>query len=60
VTGGTLGQGRVGAAALEGLARNPGASAKIQTLSILVLAIVESLVICALGVAFFMMAALPK
>jgi F-type H+-transporting ATPase subunit c len=38
-----LGQGRVGAAALEGIARNPGAQAKIFTPMILGLAFIESL-----------------
>jgi F-type H+-transporting ATPase subunit c len=60
VLGGAIGQGRAGAAALEGIARNPGAAAKIQTLTILVLALVESLVIFAVGVSFFMMQTLPR
>ncbi|MBI2681629.1 MAG: ATP synthase F0 subunit C [Acidobacteriales bacterium] len=38
-----LGQGKVGAAALEGIARNPGAQAKIFTPMILGLAFIESL-----------------
>lgn len=48
VLGGALGQGRAAAAALEGIARNPGASARIQTPMILGLALIESLVIYAL------------
>jgi F-type H+-transporting ATPase subunit c len=60
VLGGAIGQGRAGAAALEGIARNPGAAAKIQTLTILVLALVESLVIFAVGVSVFMIQTLPR
>lgn len=51
VLGGGLGQGRAAAAALEGIARNPGASGKITTPMILGLALVESLVLFALVVA---------
>ena len=51
-TGGGLGQGRAGAAALDGIARNPGASGKIFTPMILALALIESLVIYALLIAF--------
>ena len=43
--GGGLGQGRAAAAALEGIARNPGASGKMFTPLILGLALIESLVI---------------
>jgi F-type H+-transporting ATPase subunit c len=50
--GGALGQGRTAAAALEGIARNPGASDKIFTPMILGLALIESLVIYALVIAF--------
>ena len=60
VLGGAIGQGRAGAAALEGISRNPGAASKIQTPMILVLALIESLVIFAVGVSFFMMERLPK
>lgn len=49
---GGLGQGKIGAAALEGTARNPSASGKIQTMMILGLAFVESLVIFALVITF--------
>ncbi|MGI9558441.1 MAG: ATP synthase F0 subunit C [Thermodesulfobacteriota bacterium] len=49
-----LGQGRVTAAALEGIARNPGAAAKIQTPMIIGLALIESLVIYALLIAFLL------
>ena len=49
---GALGQGKIGAAALEGTARNPSASGKLQTMMILGLAFVESLVILALVITF--------
>jgi F-type H+-transporting ATPase subunit c len=51
--GGALGQGRAAAAALEGIARNPGAADKLFTPLILSLALIESLVIYALLIAFF-------
>jgi len=50
--GGALGQGRAAGAALEGIARNPNASGKIFTQMILGLALIESLVIYALIIAF--------
>lgn len=50
--GGALGQGRAAAAALEGIARNPAASGKIFTPMILGLALIESLVIYGLLIAF--------
>jgi len=50
--GGSLGQGRAATAALDGIARNPGASDKIFTPMILGLALIESLVIYALVIAF--------
>src|SRR6185436_495396 len=46
VVGGALGQSRIGAA------RNPGAAAKIQTMMILGLALIESLVLFALVIVF--------
>jgi len=49
---GALAQGRTAAAALEGIARNPGAADKIFTPMILGLALIESLVIYALVIAF--------
>lgn len=52
--GGALGQGKIGAAALEGIARNPSAQPKIFVPMIIGLALVESLVIYALIVAFLM------
>jgi F-type H+-transporting ATPase subunit c len=50
--GGSLGQGRAAAAALEGIARNPNASDKLFTPMIIGLALIESLVIYALVIAF--------
>ena len=50
--GGALGQGKAAAAALEGIARNPGASGKLFTPMIIGLALIESLVIYALLIAF--------
>jgi F-type H+-transporting ATPase subunit c len=52
--GGTLAQGRTAAAALEGISRNPGAAARIQTPMILGLALIESLVLFALVIAFML------
>ncbi len=46
--GGGLGQGRAAAAALDGIARNPGAASQIRGPMILGLALIESLVIYAL------------
>ena len=43
--GGTQGQSRAAAVALEGIARNPSAADKLQTPMILALALMESLVI---------------
>jgi F-type H+-transporting ATPase subunit c len=50
--GGTLGQGKAAAAALDGIARNPGASGKIFVPMLLSLALIESLVIFALVISF--------
>ena len=52
--GGALGQGKAAAAALDGVARNPAAKDKIQTFMILSLALIESLVIYALVIAFML------
>jgi F-type H+-transporting ATPase subunit c len=54
VLGGSLGQGRAAAAALEGISRNPGASGRILTPMILGLALIESLVLLAFLIAFFL------
>ncbi len=53
--GGALGQGRAAAAALEGIARNPGASDKLFTPMILGLALIESLVIYSLVISFMIL-----
>ncbi len=50
--GGALGQGKAASAALEGIARNPGASGKIFVPMILVMALIESLVLFGLVIAF--------
>lgn len=52
VLGGALGQGKIGAGAVEGAARNPSAAGRIQTIMILGLALIESLVLFALLVVF--------
>lgn len=49
---GALGQGRVGASAAEGAARNPAAAGRIQTLMIIGLAFIETLVIFTLVIMF--------
>jgi F-type H+-transporting ATPase subunit c len=49
--GAGIGQGRTGAGAMEGIARNPQASDKIQTQMILALALMEALGIYGLVVA---------
>ena len=54
-----LGQGRAGAAALEGIARNPNASDKLFTPMILVLALIESLAIYALVIAILLLNKVP-
>ena len=43
-----IGQGLVGSRAAEGAARNPGAAGTVQTLMIIALALIESLVLFAL------------
>ncbi|HEX7177901.1 MAG TPA: ATP synthase F0 subunit C [Pyrinomonadaceae bacterium] len=47
-----IGPSRVAAAAAEGVARNPGAGARIQTLMILGLVFIETLVLFTLVVVF--------
>jgi F-type H+-transporting ATPase subunit c len=53
--GAALGQGRVGAAALEGIARQPEAAGRIQTAMIIALALIESLAIYALLVSLIIL-----
>ena len=50
---GAIGQSRAIVAACEGIARNPGAAAPIRLAMIIGLALIESLVIYALLIAFF-------
>lgn len=50
--GGALGQGKVGAAAMDGIARNPQAQKDMFVPMIIGLALIESLVIYALVIAF--------
>ena len=47
-----IGQGLVGSRAAEGAARNPGAAGTVQTMMIIALALIESLVLFALLIAF--------
>jgi len=52
--GGAIGQSRAASAALEGIGRNPGAADKLFTPMIIALALIESLVIYALLIAFML------
>lgn len=52
--GGAIGQGMAARAALEGIARNPNAADKIFTPMIIGLALIESLVIYGLVIAFIL------
>lgn len=52
--GGALAQGRTASTALDGIARNPSAADKMFTPMILGLALIESLVIYALIIAFIL------
>lgn len=54
VLGGTMGQGRAAAAALDGIARNPGAAGKFTVPLILSLALMESLVLFAFLISLFL------
>ena len=54
-----LGQGRAIAAALEGMSRQPGAAARIQTAMIIGLALIESLAIYTLVIAIILLFANP-
>lgn len=59
VVGGGLGQGKLAAAALEGMARQPEAIGRLQTAMILGLAFVESLVIFTFVFLFLLKGLLP-
>jgi len=53
--GGALGQGTAVNAAMQGIARNPSAAGKIMTNMIIGLAMIESLVIYGLVIAFMLL-----
>ncbi len=53
--GGGIGQGNAVNGAMQGIARNPGASGKIMTNMIIGLAMIESLVIYGLVIAFMLL-----
>lgn len=59
VIGAGIGQGRAAAAALEGMARQPEMAGKIQTVMLIALAFIESLVIYALLMFFMLQGKLP-
>ena len=52
--GAALGQGRMAAAAMESIGRNPNAAARIQLPMILGLAFIEALALYAFVIAFFL------
>lgn len=52
--GAAFGMGRAGSAALEGIARNPGAAGKIFTPMIITLALIEAIAIYGLLIAFIL------
>src|SRR5262245_22172491 len=49
---GAVGQGRATSAAADGISRNPGAAGAIRTMTLIGLALIESLVLYALLIAF--------
>ena len=59
VIGAALGQGKVGASAMEGIARQPEASGKIQLSMMIALGFIESLVIYSLLMFFLLSPKLP-
>ena len=59
VLGAGMGQGKAAAAAVEGISRNPGAAPRIQTPMIIGLALIESLVLFAFLIAFFLQGKVP-
>ena len=60
VLGGTLGQSKAAASALDGIARNPAAAGKFLGPLILSLALMESLVLFAFLISLFLQGALIK
>lgn len=59
VLGGALGQSKAAASALEGMSRNPAASGKLLVPMIIALALIESLVLFAFLIAFFLQGKVP-
>ncbi len=59
VIGAGLGQGKVGASAMEGIARQPEAAGRIQLAMMIALGFIESLVIYALLMFFLLQGKLP-
>lgn len=57
--GGAMGQGRATSAAVEAVARQPEAGGRIQTMMIIGLALIETLVLYTLLIAFMMMGKVP-
>lgn len=55
ILGGGIGQGIAASSALEGIARNPGASGKIFVPMILCMALIESLVLFGLLISFMIL-----
>lgn len=55
VIGAGLGQGKAAAAALEGIARNPQASGKIQTPMLIALVFMETLVLFTFGLGYLIL-----
>ncbi len=55
-----MAQGRVGVAAIEGMTRQPEMSGRIQTVLILAMALIESLVIYVLLTFFMLQSRLPN
>jgi len=53
--GAAIGIGMIGAKAVEAVGRNPGASGKVLTLSIIAMALAEAIAIYALIIAFVQM-----
>ncbi len=55
VLGGALAQGKAASAALEGIARNPGAAGKVQTPMLLGLVFIETLVLFTFAICLFIL-----
>jgi F-type H+-transporting ATPase subunit c len=59
VIGGGLGQGKIGAAAMDGIARNPQAQGQILAPMIIALVFVETLILFTFVVAFLLAGKIP-